>query len=214
MLACIFSILLFLLIRNVLGRSHIHIFRQDVYTRWALVLVGAFGSYSLGANNIANVMGVFVNSVPFNDISINTVMSFSKAQQLFLIGAVAISAGVFTYSRRVMGMVGKGIFKLSPVTAFIVVLSSSLVLFLFASESLRDFLISVNLPPLPLVPVSSSQAVVGAVIGIGLVKGGRNIKFNSLGRIGLGWLTTPLIAGAICFVLLFFVQNVFNAEVM
>ena len=212
-LACVFSILLYFLIRSLLGRIPLHIFRQDVYTRWALILVGAFGSYSLGANNIANVMGVFVESVPFNDISIAGLIPFTKAQQLFFIGSIAIAVGVFTYSKRVMSTVGSGIFKLSPVTSFIVVLASSLVLFIFASKELQQLMISLRLPPIPLVPVSSSQAVVGAVIGIGIAKGGKSLKFNALGRIVIGWITTPVIAAILCFILLYFMQNVFTAEV-
>ena len=212
-LSCVFAALLYFLVSNLLGKVPIHIFRRDVYTRWALILVGAFGSYSLGANNIANVMGVFVGAVPFQDISLMSLFTLSKAQQLFFLGAVAISVGVFTYSRKVMSTVGSGIFKLSPVTAFIVVLASSLVLFIFASTELQQFLISLHLPPIPLVPVSSSQAVVGAVIGIGLAKGGRNIRFGALGKIVTGWVATPLISALFCYILLYFMKNVFLAEV-
>ena len=52
------------------------------------------------------------------------------------------------------------------------VLAQALVLFLFSSEGLESWLSSQGLPTIPLVPVSSSQAVIGAVIGIGLAKGG------------------------------------------
>ena len=62
-------------------------------------------------------------------------------------------------------------------------------------------------------PVSSSQAIVGAVIGIGLLKGGRGIQWRVLGRIGAGWVVTLLIAGVVCFVGLFVLQNVFDQEV-
>ena len=40
----------------------------DRMTRYGLILAGIFGSYSLGANNIANVVGVFVPVSPFDDI--------------------------------------------------------------------------------------------------------------------------------------------------
>ncbi|MDC7225331.1 MAG: inorganic phosphate transporter [Spirochaetales bacterium] len=212
-LACFFAVLLYFIIRKGVSRLPVHIFRLDVYTRWGLIVAGAFGSYSLGANNIANVMGVFVESVPFEDFTIFGSVVFTKTQQLFFLGASAIALGVFTYSKRVMGTVGKGIYSLSPVTAFIVVLASSLVLFVFASTGLRDLLISLHLTPIPLVPVSSSQAVVGAVIGIGIAKGGRNIRFNALGRIVVGWVATPIISAVLCFVLLYFMQNVFGAAV-
>ena len=82
-------------------------------------------------------------------------------------------------------------------TALIVVLAQALVLFLFASVALESWLASRGLPTIPLVPVSSSQAVIGAVIGIGLAKGGRNIQVRVLGRIASGWVSTPLVAGAV-----------------
>ena len=40
-------------------------------------------------------------------------------------------------------------------------------LFLFASQSLANFLLKTGLPVPPLIPVPSSQAVSGAVLGIG-----------------------------------------------
>jgi PiT family inorganic phosphate transporter len=61
--------------------------------------------------------------------------------------------------------------------------------------------------------VSSSQAIIGAVIGIGIAKGGRNIQIGILGQVFWGWVSTPVIAGAISFLLLFFVQNVFSQKV-
>jgi PiT family inorganic phosphate transporter len=89
----------------------------------------------------------------------------------------------------------------------------SLVLFVFASEGLEAILTRAGLPTIPLVPVSSSQAVVGAVIGIGILKGGRSIRWRVLGSVGMGWIATPILAGVLCFVGLFFLQNVFNQTV-
>ncbi len=212
-LSMIFAIILFFIFKFFVENSGIHLFRIDSYTRLALIVVGAFGSYSLGANNIANVMGVFVPSVPFNNINIAYVATFSSTQQLFLLGGIAIAVGVFTYSRKVMTTVGSEIYTLSPVTALVVVMSSSLVLFLFASNNLSAFLISHGIPPIPLVPVSSSQAVVGAVIGIGLAKGGKNLHLDVLGRISLGWVATPVISALISFISLYFMQNVFMNQV-
>jgi PiT family inorganic phosphate transporter len=112
-----------------------------------------------------------------------------------------------------MMTVGSSLMSLSPVAAFVVVVSHSIVLFLFASQNLENFLASYGLPTIPLVPVSSSQAVIGAVVGIGLLKGGRGIRGRVLGNIAAGWAVTPFIAGLICFVSLFFLQNVFNQQV-
>ncbi len=208
-LAMFFAIVLYFIARTYVKNSKLHLFRQDSRTRIGLIVIGAFGSYSLGANNIANVMGVFVPSSPFKDLSVSGLFTFSSVQQLFLVGGIAIAVGVFTYSRRVMETVGNNIFTLSPISALIVVMSASMVLFLFGSKELFDILQSAGLPTIPLVPVSSSQAVVGAVMGIGLAKGGKNLHLGVVGRISLGWVLTPIISAILTFISLYFMQNVF-----
>lgn len=214
LLTAFFAYLLYKFTMWILYKVNIHILEQDTYNRIGLVLVGAFGAYSLGANNIANVMGVFVPSSPFTNLSLGSFFSINGTQQLFLLGAIAISIGVFTYSYKVMMTVGNDLFKLTPIAALVVVLAESIVLFLFASKGLERWLLSYGLPTIPLVPVSSSQAVIGGIIGIVLAKKGRGINYKVLGKISSGWVTTPIIAALISFVSLFFVQNVFEQKVV
>jgi PiT family inorganic phosphate transporter len=212
-LAAVFAVFLLKLSEAFLRVIRLHLFRIDAATRYGLILAGAFASYTLGANNIANVMGVFVPSAPFGDLDVFGLFQLDARQQLFLIGGIAIAVGVFTYSKRVMLTVGSRLFQLSPISALIVVIAQGLVLFLFSSVGLESWLSSRGLPTIPLVPVSSSQAVVGAIIGIGLAKGAHNIRIGVLGRISSGWVATPVISAAITFILLFFVQNVFSQRV-
>jgi phosphate/sulfate permease len=87
------------------------------------------------------------------------------------------------------------------------------VLFVFSSTTLQQFLVGLGLPAIPLVPVSSSQAVVGAILGIGILKGAREIKIKVLGQIATGWVATPIITALIAFFALFFVNNVFKQPV-
>ncbi len=208
----LFAIPLYMLVRYLSKKTKTHVLFLDAHTKYGLLLVGAFAAYSLGANNIANVMGVFTSSVNLPAINLGFVI-FSSTQQLFLIGGVAIAVGIITYSKHVMQTVGNTLMPLTPEAAFVVVLSQSLVLFVFSSQGLSDALVSLGLPAIPLVPVSSSQVVIGAIIGIGIYKGGKQIKFNILGSISLGWIATPLAAGVIAFFMLFFVNNVFQQDV-
>lgn len=213
LLAAIIAMGLYVAIKWIRSKVKVNIFADDMRTRIALIVVGAFGAYSLGANNIANVMGVFVSAEPFEPLEVFGLFTFSGAQILFLIGGIAISVGIITYSYKVMDTVGGSLLKLSPITALIVVIAESIVLFVFSSESLETWLIGHGLPSIPLVPVSSSQAVVGAVIGIGLIKNFRQIRLKVLGEIAIGWVSTPIAAGLITFGFLFFLQNVFNHKV-
>jgi PiT family inorganic phosphate transporter len=79
-----------------------------------------------------------------------------------------------------MMTVGKGIAPLDPFTAFVTVLAGGLTLHIFTQVG---------------IPVSSSQAIVGAVVGVGMVGGIRTVSPRMLMRIGLGWLLTPVSAG-------------------
>ncbi|GLS82073.1 inorganic phosphate transporter [Paraferrimonas haliotis] len=187
------------------------LFQLDNWTRIGLIGAGAFGAYSLGANNIANVMGVFVSSSPFESFS---TMGFSvtSTMQLFFLGGVAIAVGVFTYSKKVMMTVGSSLIPMTPVTAWVVVMAHSITLFVFSSVTLSNFVASLGLPAIPLVPVSSSQAVIGAVIGIGLYRR-LSITWSNIGRIVVGWIVTPFISMLICILGLYLVQNLFHQVV-
>ncbi|MCD6413687.1 MAG: anion permease [Elusimicrobia bacterium] len=136
----------------------------------ASIIIGCYGAYSLGANNLANVVGAYVGG---------GMLSPRSAQ---IMGGLAIAVGVVTYSKNVMATVGKGITELDPFSALVVVLSGSVVLHIFAEVG---------------VPVSSSQAVVGAVLGVGLVKGARTVSYRKLFQILVGWIAT--LVGCVIF---------------
>lgn len=201
-LAGLVAMLLYKITVPSIKLARLHLLRLDAITRLALIVAGAFGAYSLGANNIANVMGVFVSTNPIGPINVAGLFSITGIQQLFLLGGLAIALGVFTYSKKVMLTVGSELMPLSPVAAWIVVMSHSIVLFLFASQGLEAVLAGSGLPTIPLVPVSSTQAVVGAMLGLGILKGGGGINLNILAKIASGWVTTPIIAGIVCFITL------------
>ena len=94
LLGAMIAAILYRVTVRVVYWSKIHLLRLDYYTRAGLVFAGAFGSYSLGANNIGNVMGVFVTSSPFTDVAIGNWFTFTSVQQLFLVGAIAIGVEV------------------------------------------------------------------------------------------------------------------------
>ncbi|MFB9884851.1 inorganic phosphate transporter [Balneatrix alpica] len=212
LLAGVLAVILYKLTQSWLDYCQPHLLRLDAYTRLALLVTGAFGAYALGANNIANVMGVFSLVSPFQD-KFYEGFHFSATQQLFLLGSIAIGVGVFTYSKKVMMTVGNGLMQLSPALAWVVVCAHSLVLFLFSSQTLQKWLIGLHLPALPLVPVSSTQAIIGAVVGIGLLRGGRGLNWRLLGRLGSSWALTPLVACLLAIIGLFLLQNLFHQDI-
>ncbi len=210
-LGAVFAVLLYILLKALKRKSAIHLVRFESYIRTGLLIVGAFGAYSLGANNIANVMGVFVPAFNLEPLNLK-LFTLSSQQQLFLLGSLAIATGIITYSHRVMQQVGNNIMELSSESALVVVLSQALVLFIFSSSGISEFVQKAGLPAIPMVPVSSTQVVIGSIIGIGLYRGARNVNFRILGEIAVGWILTPVIAGVLTFFSLFFVKNIFGYQ--
>ena len=133
-----------------------------------LLVMGIYGSYALGANNVANATGIFAGKI-----------EGVSDRQLALFGGLAIAVGVLTYSRRVMMAVGSGVMKLDAFTAFVAVASMAITVHIFAMIG---------------VPVSTSQAIVGSILGIGFIRGAHAIRFRALRRIVLAWIMTPVIA--------------------
>ncbi len=213
LLAAVIAIVILKISKYYGRKMKLSLIRLDAYKRIALIFAGALGAYSLGANNIANVIGVFIPVQPLAELKLGS-YSFSSTQQLFLLGGLAIALGVCTYSKKVMLTVGSDLGQLSSTSALVAVISHSIVLFLFASQGLEALLSRYGLPTIPLVPVSSSQAVVGAIVGISILQGITAVKWNVLGKIIVGWIVTPIFAGIVCFIGLFFLQNVFNLSVI
>jgi len=69
---------------------------------------------------------------------------------------------------------------LDPFSAFVAILAVAFTLHIFTQIG---------------VPVSSSQAIVGAVVGVGIVGGLRTVSTKVVTKITVGWFMTPLFAG-------------------
>lgn len=214
LLSALFAFLAFKVVTSALRGRRMHILTLDAHTRTGLLAFGALASYLLGANNIANVMGMFVPAMPFGDVSLGGLLTLGGTRVLFFLGGAAIAVGILTYGEHVMNTVGRDLYKITPLAGLVVMFAEVLVLFLFTSETLEALLLQLGLPTIPLVPLSSTQIVIGAVIGVGLARGGKGIKYSVLGKIAGGWAFAPVVAGLSCYVSLFIIQNVFELEVV
>lgn len=168
--AMLLAAVMYPLFGAILNALKLDMFRQDRLLRAGLVVVGSYGAYALGANNVANVSAMFVSG----DLMSPLVAS--------LVGGGCIALGVVTFSRRVMDTVGKGIIQLDAFSALVVVAAEAVTVHIYALVG---------------VPVSTSQAVIGAVLGVGLVRGAKAVKLSSLRSIFLGWVLSPAVACAV-----------------
>jgi inorganic phosphate transporter, PiT family len=165
--AMLLSIILYYVLGALFNWLDLSIFMYDKVLRWSLLAAGSYGAYALGANNVANSTGAFVASGQLT------------TTQGVLIGGFSIALGVVTFSRTVMMTVGKGLVKLNAFSALVVVLAEAITVHFYAEVG---------------VPVSTSQAVVGGVLGIGLIRGAQTVNKSTLTKIVFGWIATPIVS--------------------
>lgn len=168
--AMLMAALLYHILRWPLARYRPSLFTLDPLLRLGLILCGCYGALALGANNVANVASFLVAGGRLSPALAVT------------IGGLAMALGILTFSRGVMLRVGRGITPLDAFAALVVVLAQAITVHLYALLG---------------VPVSTSQAMVGAVLGIGLAKGVHILNLRSLTQVFAGWLMTPVAAAAL-----------------
>jgi PiT family inorganic phosphate transporter len=126
----------------------------------------------MGANNAGNAVGPIAN------------LGIFPPTFLLAVGGITIGIGAITYGKKVADTVGKGITPLDIPGAFIAQLSSAFGMHLFSMYG---------------IPVSTSSAIVGAVVGVGLVRGAKSISKKTIFTILAGWVLTPTLAATTSF---------------
>ncbi|MFQ6116995.1 MAG: anion permease [Candidatus Bipolaricaulia bacterium] len=143
----------------------------DRVLSWLVLVSTGYAAFSLGANNIGNAVG------PLANLGL-------RSAWITLLGGLALATGALTYGRRVTETVARGIVPLDPLSAFTTQTSIALVAHIFALVG---------------IPVSTSQSIVGALVGVGLVKGVRSVSRRKVITIAIGWVATPTAAGLLAF---------------
>ncbi|MFH1416005.1 MAG: inorganic phosphate transporter [Elusimicrobiota bacterium] len=147
----------------------------------AVIISAAYVSYTLGANHAGTAMGMLVNKYP------------DKFFWLTVAGGVAIALGALTFSRRVTETISKNIIPLDLAGAFTAQLAGGLGVHLFSIIG---------------VPISTSQSIVGALAGVGLVRGINAISGRQIVQIVIGWITIPSGSAVFAFFLFKFLERI------
>ncbi|MBO5645823.1 MAG: anion permease [Clostridia bacterium] len=151
----------------------------DKLVKMGYIITGVFASLSIGLNSSANVTALYYD-MHFAKTGVVTNL-LSDARLTAVLGGIAIAIGVLTFSRRVMMTVGSSIAEISQTDGFLVIIAMSLTIVIMGKWMG--------------IPVSTSQAVVGAVIGAGLTRGVRQVHFGVFRRIAIAWISSPTVAG-------------------
>lgn len=154
------------------------------------VISASFVAFAHGSNDVGNAIAplaviVYIlqtNSIPNDNL---TIPSWT-----LIIGGLGIVAGLALQGKKVIMTVGEGIISLQPSKGFSAEIATAITI-LIASR--LGF------------PVSTSHALIGSVVGIGLIQRKEKLQFETIKSVVFAWLITlPITAiiGGISFILL------------
>lgn len=146
------------------------------------VLSACFVAFAHGSNDVGNAIAPLAAVVYI--LSTNTVPlhPFDIPLWIMIVGGVGIVLGLAIQGKNVITTIGEDIIPLQPSSGFCAELATAATI-LIASR--LGF------------PVSTSHALVGAVVGIGLLQNRENVRFSTLRSVILAWAVTLPIAALI-----------------
>jgi PiT family inorganic phosphate transporter len=153
-----------------------------------MVITASAMAFAHGSNDVANAIGPLAAVYSIVESGGDIVSKSVIPSWVLLVGGGGIVFGLVTYGFKVMKTIGKGITELTPSRGFAAELAAATTVVLASSTG---------------IPVSTTQVLVGAVLGVGIARGVAALNMRVINTIFLSWLIT-LPAGAIISILFFF----------
>lgn len=154
---------------------------ETVFARFQL-LSACCVAFAHGSNDVGNAIAPFAAILTIHQTHQVPLADLDIPLWVLAWGGLGIVAGLAVWGKKVISTIGEGIIPLQPSGGFCAELATAMTI-LFASR--------LGLP------VSTSHALVGAVVGIGWVQNWRSIQLSTLRSIGLSWVATIPIALAL-----------------
>ncbi len=145
------------------------------------VISACFVAFAHGSNDVGNAVAPLAaiayilanNAVPLSNLEI--------PYWVLIVGGLGIVTGLAVQGKKVITTVGESIITLQPSSGFSAELATATTILVASGLGL---------------PVSTSHALVGAVVGIGLFKNSDGVNFATLKSVFLAWvITIPATAG-------------------
>ena len=163
--------------------------RANVEKVFALLMVvtACCMAFAHGSNDVANAIGplaAVVSVVSTGEITASSTL----APWILPLGGLGIVAGLALFGHRVIATIGEGITHLTPSRGFAAEMAAACTVVIASGTGL---------------PISTTQTLVGAVLGVGLARGVSALNLGIIRNIVISWIVT-LPAGAILSISCFF----------
>lgn len=157
------------------------------------VLSACFVAFSHGSNDVGNAVAPLAAIAYIRRTGSFPSGDFSVPLWILVLGGAGIVIGLTIWGKNVIATVGEKIIELQPSGGFCAELATATTVLLASRFGL---------------PVSTSHALVGAVVGVGLIKAWKTVRLQTLLSIGSAWLVTIPIAAGLAAIIFSIAQSI------
>ncbi|ERF79031.1 MULTISPECIES: inorganic phosphate transporter [Gallibacterium] len=157
--------------------------------RILMLLTACSMAFAHGSNDVANAIGPLSAVVSIIDHGGVIAGKTTMAWWVLPLGALGIIAGLAVMGQRVMETIGTGITDLTPSRGFAAQFATATTVILASGTGL---------------PISTTQTLVGAVLGVGFARGIAALNLTVIRNIISSWIIT-LPAGAVFSIIIFYI---------
>jgi len=152
-------------------------------------------AFAHGSNDVANAIGPVAAVVSVVTSGGEIAASATLAPWVLPLGAVGIVIGLATLGARVIKTIGTAITHLTPSRGFAAELSAASTVVIASGAGL---------------PISTTQTLVGAVLGVGLARGIAALNLGVVRNIFISWVITLPVGAGLAVVFFYLLKAIFS----
>ncbi|MCS6234082.1 inorganic phosphate transporter [Shewanella baltica] len=160
-----------------------------------MVLTACCMAFAHGSNDVANAIGPLAAVVSVVNSGGEIASKSPLVWWILPLGAVGIVMGLAIFGQRVMQTIGKNITHLTPSRGFAAELAAASTVVIASGTGL---------------PISTTQTLVGAVLGVGMARGIAAINIGVVRNIVVSWVVTLPAGAGLSIIFFYMIKGIFN----
>jgi len=160
-----------------------------------MVVTACCMAFAHGSNDVANAIGPLAAVVSIVNNGGEIAKESALIWWILPLGGIGIVAGLAIFGKRVMATIGQGITHLTPSRGFAAELAAATTVVLASSTGL---------------PISTTQTLVGAVLGVGMARGIAALNLGVIRNIVISWVVTLPAGAGLSICIFFMLKGIFS----
>jgi len=159
-----------------------------------MIVTACAMAFAHGSNDVANAIGPLAAVVSIVDNGGQIAAKSAIAWWILPLGGFGIVAGLAIFGHKVMATIGTGITHLTPSRGFAAELAAACTVVIASGAGL---------------PISTTQTLVGAVLGVGMARGIAAINLGVVRNIVVSWVITLPVGAGLSIIFFWMMQAMF-----